>query len=119
RADRVRAQGLDGSGVVVGVISDGIDSLRDAQNSQNLPDVEVPNGGCRRGSGDEGTALLEIVHDVAPGAQLLFAGPADSFEMVEAAQCLTAAVGGGVLGGRRLFRRATLRALPGGGRPPP
>jgi len=91
RADLVRAQGLDGSGVVVGVISDGIDNLRAAQQSGDLPDVNVPNGGCRRGSGDEGTALLEIVHDVAPGAQLLFAGPADSFEMVEAVQCLTAA----------------------------
>ncbi len=91
RADLVRAQGLDGSGVVVGVISDGIDSVRDAQQSDDLPDVEVPAGGCRRGSGDEGTALLEIVHDVAPGARLLFAGPADSFEMVEAVECLTAA----------------------------
>src|SRR5262249_43619449 len=91
RADLVRAQGLDGSGVVVGVISDGIDNLRAAQQSGDLPDVNVPNGGCRRGSGDEGTALLEIVHDVAPGAQLLFAGPTDSFEMVQAVQCLTAA----------------------------
>lgn len=91
RADLVRAQGLDGGGVVVGVISDGIDSLRDAQNSDDLPDVNVPAGGCRPGGGDEGTALLEIVHDVAPGAQLLFAGPADSFEMVEAVECLTAA----------------------------
>jgi subtilisin family serine protease len=91
RADLVRAQGLDGSGVVVGVISDGIDHLRDAQQSGDLPDVAVPNGGCQQGSGDEGTALVEIVHDVAPGAQLLFAGPADSFEMVEAVQCLTAA----------------------------
>src|SRR5262245_45400570 len=91
RADLVRAQGLDGSGVVVGVISDGIDNLRDAQQSGDLPDVNVPGGGCRRGSGNEGTALLEIVHDVAPGAQLLFAGPADSFEMAEAVQCLTAA----------------------------
>jgi subtilisin family serine protease len=91
RADLVRAQGLDGSGVVVGVISDGIDHLRDAQQSGDLSDVAVPNGGCQRGSGDEGTALLEIVHDVAPGAQLLFAGPADSFQMVEAVQCLTAA----------------------------
>jgi subtilisin family serine protease len=91
RADLVRTQGLDGSGVVVGVISDGIDHLRDAQQSGDLSDVAVPNGGCQRGTGDEGTALLEIVHDVAPGARLLFAGPADSFEMVEAVQCLTAA----------------------------
>jgi subtilisin family serine protease len=91
RADLVRAEGLDGSGVVVGVISDGIDHVAQAQQSGDLPNVTVPNGGCRRGSGDEGTALLEIVHDVAPGAQLLFAGPSDSFEMIQAVQCLTAA----------------------------
>src|SRR5262249_27341451 len=81
QADLVRAQGVDGSGVVVGVISDGIDHVRAAQQSADLPNVTVPSGGCRPGSGDEGTALLEIVHDVAPGAQLLFAGPTDSFEM--------------------------------------
>ena len=92
RADLVRAQGLDGTGVVVGVISDGIDSLRVAQQSGDVLDVAVPNDDrCPRGSGDEGTALLEIVHDVAPGAQLLFAGPADSFAMVGAVECLLAA----------------------------
>lgn len=91
QAELVRSQGLDGSGVIVGVISDGVDHARDAQQSGDLPAVTVPGGGCRPGSGDEGTALLEIVHDVAPGAQLLFAGPSDSFEMVQAVQCLTAA----------------------------
>src|SRR5215831_12716332 len=90
-ADLLRAQGLDGSGVVVGVISDGIDHVADAQRSGDLPNVSIPSGGCRQGSGDEGTALLEIVHDVAPGAQELFAGPSDSFEMIQAVQCLTAA----------------------------
>ena len=93
RADLVRAQapGVDGSGVVVGVISDGIDHLLDAQRSGDLSSVTVPSTGtgCRRGSGDEGTALLEIVHDIAPGAQLLFAGPSDSFEMIQAVECLT------------------------------
>jgi subtilisin family serine protease len=90
RADLLRAQGLDGRGVVVGVISDGIDHVADAQRSGDLPDVAVPSS-CPRGSGDEGTALLEIVHDVAPGTRLLFAGPRDSFEMIQAVQCLTAA----------------------------
>jgi hypothetical protein len=52
RADLVRAQGLDGTGVVVGVISDGIDNLQEAQQSGDLPDVTVPAGGCRRGDGD-------------------------------------------------------------------
>src|SRR4029079_18056409 len=45
RADLVRAQGLDGTGVVVGVISDGIDNLQEAQASRDLPNVTVPTGG--------------------------------------------------------------------------
>jgi subtilisin family serine protease len=92
RADLVRAQGLDGAGVVVGVISDGIDSLNAAQRTGDLPSVSVPGDPrCRRGSGDEGTATLEIVHDVAPGARLLFAGPGSSLEMIDAVDCLVAA----------------------------
>jgi len=92
RADALRAQGLDGNGVVVGVISDGIDSLQAAQATNDLPDVVVPNDSrCQKGAGDEGTALLEIVHDVAPGAKLLFSGPASSLDMVDAVDCLTAA----------------------------
>ena len=90
RADVLRAQGLDGSGVTVGVISDGIDSLQQAQATNDLRDVVVPNDArCQRGAGDEGTALLEIVHDVAPGAKLLFSGPASSLDMIDAVQCLT------------------------------
>src|SRR5262249_41534759 len=90
RADELRAtRGVDGTGVVVGVISDGIDSLADAQATRDLPDVVVPNDSrCQRGAGDEGTALLEIVHDVAPGAKLLFSGPSTSLDMVDAVQCL-------------------------------
>src|SRR5215471_15466395 len=90
RADELRAtRGVDGTGVVVGVISDGIDSLADAQATNDLPDVIVPNDTrCQRGAGDEGTALLEIVHDVAPGAKLLFSGPSTSLDMVDAVQCL-------------------------------
>jgi hypothetical protein len=74
---------------VVGVISDGIDSLTDAQATHDLPDVVVPNDArLSEGAGDEGTALLEIVHDVAPGAKLLFSGPSTSLDMVDAVQCL-------------------------------
>src|SRR5262249_61989877 len=44
RADILRAGGVNGNGVVVGVISDGIDSVADAQATQDLPpDVTVPN----------------------------------------------------------------------------
>src|SRR6185295_17799100 len=34
------------------------------------------------GSGNEGTAMMEIVHDLAPGAQLYFSGPSTSTDMV-------------------------------------
>src|SRR5262245_21310187 len=89
RADVLRTRGVDGTGVVVGVISDGIDSLAAAQATGDLRDVVVPNDTrCQRGAGDEGTALLEIVHDVAPGARLLFSGPSTSLDMVDAVQCL-------------------------------
>src|SRR5262250_1861595 len=60
RADELRAaRGVDGTGVVVGVISDGIDSLAAAQATKDLPAVVVPNDRrCQKGAGDEGTALL-------------------------------------------------------------
>jgi hypothetical protein len=90
RAGRVDGKTVDGNSVVVGVISDGIDSLTDAQATQDLPGVTVPQDSrCQKGTGDEGTALLEIVHDIAPGAKLLFSGPSTSLDMVDAVQCLT------------------------------
>lgn len=64
--------GIDGSGVRVGVLSDGVNSLTTAQQSGALPaNVTIASG--QAGSGDEGTAMLEIVHALAPGAQLYFA----------------------------------------------
>ena len=70
-ADVLRSHGADGTGVKVGVISDDVDHLSDAQAAGELPSVTV----IRRtpDSGDEGTAMLEIVHDIAPGADLYFA----------------------------------------------
>ncbi len=64
--------GATGQNVKVGVLSDSIDYLAYAQSTGDLPDVTVlpGQGGCCSG---EGTAMLEIVHDVAPGAQLYFA----------------------------------------------
>jgi subtilisin family serine protease len=88
RADQVQALGLDGRGVHVGVISDGLDGLAAAGSTGDLPDVTVPPG-CTAGSGAEGTAILEIVHDVAPGASLLFASGIDStLAFNQAVRCL-------------------------------
>lgn len=62
--------GADGSGIKVGIISDGVDNYLSAVATGDLPgDVTVLSN--LRG-GDEGTAMLEIVHDLAPGADLYF-----------------------------------------------
>jgi subtilisin-like proprotein convertase family protein len=63
---------VTGTGVKVCVLSDGVDSLGASQAAGELPaDVDVLPG--EEGDGDEGTAMLEIVHDMAPGAELGFA----------------------------------------------
>ncbi|HBL29221.1 MAG TPA: neuroendocrine convertase 1, partial [Acidobacteria bacterium] len=62
--------GATGAGVKVCVISDGVDSLATLVASGDLPaGIDVIPGG----SGDEGSAMLEIIHDLAPGAALGFA----------------------------------------------
>lgn len=62
---------VDGSGVKVGVLSDSVDFLAGSQTAGELPPVTVLPGRAGFGSG-EGTAMLEIVHDIAPGADLYF-----------------------------------------------
>ncbi len=72
RAAEARAfYGTTGAGVKVGVLSDGVNSLSSQQAAGELPAVTVLPG--QAGSGNEGTAMLEIVYDLAPGAQLFFA----------------------------------------------
>lgn len=90
RADLVRAaRGYDGTGVVVGVISNGIDHLATAQASGDLGVVAAPNDPrCQAGSADEGVAMLEIVHDVAPGAVLLFSAGPTWPAMIDTIRCL-------------------------------
>ncbi|MEP6917266.1 MAG: S8 family serine peptidase, partial [Acidobacteriota bacterium] len=63
--------GFNGTGIKVGVLSDGVEHLADSQASGDLGSVTVLPG--QAGAGDEGTAMLELIHDVAPGAQLYFA----------------------------------------------
>jgi hypothetical protein len=63
--------GVDGTGVKIGVLSDGVSHLSSSQALGDLGTVTVLPG--QTGSGDEGTAMLEIIHDLAPGAQLYFA----------------------------------------------
>jgi len=121
RAMQARTQfGVDGTGVKVGVISDGIGGIfatgcttcaattatpspitlgdlpaatgtRNASGvltsvsggitaqsfPSSAPNLEPPATDTASGVGAEGTAMLEIVHDLAPGAQLYFANAAD------------------------------------------
>lgn len=70
KADDVRAMGADGKGIKVGIISDGVDNYASAVASGDLPsDLTVLSNDV---GGDEGTAMLEIVHDLAPSAKLYF-----------------------------------------------
>ena len=66
--------GVDGTGVGIGVLSDGIGTLADRQASGDVPEsVVILDGQAGEVYYREGTAMLEIVHDLAPGAHLYFA----------------------------------------------
>ncbi|HXE41687.1 MAG TPA: hypothetical protein VN516_01590, partial [Candidatus Baltobacteraceae bacterium] len=69
--------GVDGSGIKVGVLSDSVLNLATSQSTGDLPtNVTVlagQSGTSISGNTGEGTAMLEIVNDLAPGAQLYFA----------------------------------------------
>ena len=117
QAAQARSQfGVDGTGIRVGVISDGIGGIFDPTNcalstapnpiqtgdlpnatptcangvltsvsggitAQSFPlvtpNLAPPAGDTASDVAAEGTAMLEIVHDLAPGAQLYFANAAD------------------------------------------
>jgi hypothetical protein len=80
RADVARSTfGFDGRGVIVGVLSDSYNCQGGAPSdviSLDLPPVVtvlVDSCGPEASGTDEGRAMLQIVHDVAPGAALAFA----------------------------------------------
>ena len=77
----VQNSGVTGSGVKVGVISDGVDCLASSQKAGYLPS-NVYVDPTYPGSGDEGTAMLEELHAIAPGATLGFCGPGTSVDFV-------------------------------------
>ena len=88
---------VDGTGIGIGVLSDGVDTLADQQATGDVPShvsiLPGQEGGAfdlscgRRSNGSEGTAMMEIVHDLAPGAELFFAtgggGPAQMAQNIE------------------------------------
>jgi hypothetical protein len=77
-ADARGTFGVDGTGLKIGVLSDGVTSRALSQATGDLPPdcgtppcLTVLSG--QAGAGDEGTAIMEIIHDMAPGASLYFA----------------------------------------------
>jgi len=59
-----------GSGIKIGVISDGVDNIASSQSTGDLPaGVTVLSNSI---GGDEGTAMLEIIYDMVPNASLYF-----------------------------------------------
>jgi len=71
-APSVRTAGYSGAGVKVGVISDSVDYLATLQATGDLP-ATVTVLQDASGNTGEGTAMLEIVYDLAPDASLYFA----------------------------------------------
>ncbi len=121
RADEARETfGVDGTGVNVGVISDGINRLTESLGTGDLPvsGILIPTSPLTGGgisiddpcpgftpvtstpaarpdvtTGAEGTAMLEIIHDIAPGAELFFApGLTSDLEHRRSRRCLTEVV---------------------------
>ena len=93
---------MDGTGIGIGVISDGVETLADQQATGDVPArvtiLPGQEGGSfplacgGRSSGTEGTAMLEIVHDLAPGAELFFAdGGGGRAQMAQNIEALCAA----------------------------
>ncbi|MDE2024684.1 MAG: PKD domain-containing protein [Gammaproteobacteria bacterium] len=77
--------GFNGQGIAVGVISDGDDHIAASQSTGDLPATiwnDPNNAGTFKSSGDEGTAMMEIVYDLAPGVQLGFCGPQTTVDFV-------------------------------------
>lgn len=77
RSDLARAiNNYDGSGITVGILSDSFNVLggyaQDVANGELPPDVQILFDAPSGGGIDEGRAMAQIIHDVAPGARIAF-----------------------------------------------
>ena len=78
--------GVDGSGVRVAIISDGVRGLEAAQQHGDAPGLSeaLAFGSASLERGSEGTAMIELVHDLAPGAELFFGAVLTDLDMIAA-----------------------------------
>ncbi len=93
RANKLREMGITGEGIRVGIISDGANSWTSARASGDLPQNITTFGSCTTRSANpsqclsrltcnEGTAMAEIIHDMAPDAELAVAAVSTSLEFI-------------------------------------
>lgn len=85
-----QSSGQQGAGVKVGIIDVGFGRLDDAQANGEVPaNTTVNNGLCPAEQGSShGTTMAEVVHDMAPQAQLYLACVTDSMDFDDAARWL-------------------------------
>ena len=99
KANALRELGYTGKGVRVGILSDGANNWRAASKSGNLPEsitvygtcsigVNNPNQCRSAGTCNEGTAMAEIIHDIAPDAEIAVAAIRTSLEFIQALDTL-------------------------------
>lgn len=89
RADAWHTLGLTGAGVTVAVIDTGFAGLSAAQAAGELPPVVTKADFCNGAfdsAGIHGTAVAEVVHEVAPDARLLLACVGTSADALAAEQ---------------------------------
>ncbi len=95
KANQLRAMGFTGSGIRVGIISDGANHWTNARSSGNLPAAGIsvygrctpknadPSNCASKRSCNEGTAMAEIIHDIAPDAKLAVGAVSTSLEFIQ------------------------------------
>ncbi|MDO4910053.1 MAG: S8 family serine peptidase [Corynebacterium sp.] len=96
---RVDDESATGAGVKVGVISDSFGRCPGVEQSRAegaLPEVTVlreASWDCWAGASDEGRGMLEIIHQIAPEAELYFAASGEDNESAADATMLLARAG--------------------------
>jgi len=94
RAAELRALGATGAGVKIGIVSDGANNWLTAASTGDLPEQITTFGSCTTRPDDprncrsrltcnEGTAMAEIVHDIAPDAEIAVAAVSTSLEFIQ------------------------------------